>query len=75
MHQVQLSDSAYNLLSVQASLMGVSVEEVVERYFSNNRTHVGSKAECLGTGQGKGIFSSKEEISAYIHLLRDEWTG
>jgi len=74
MHQVHLSDSAYNVISLQAKMMGVSVEEVIERYFG---AHVRKRAisirGSLNAGKLSAAFASKEEISAHVRSLRDEW--
>ena len=74
MHQIHLSDEAYEWIRFQAELFGITVEELIERTYGTRRTvPSGSISRCLGTGLGKGVFKSKEEISAYIGDLRDEW--
>ncbi|MFI5387255.1 MAG: hypothetical protein ACHQ50_14185 [Fimbriimonadales bacterium] len=73
MHQVHLSDSAYSLISLQAKMMGVSVEEVIERYFAAPKHPAISIGECMKAGRRRKAFASKDEVSAHIRSLRDEW--
>jgi hypothetical protein len=74
MHNIRLTDSTYDVLSVQAGLMGITVDELVERHFAvPNLQKVDSVRSWLGLGKGKGAFNSKEDVTTYIRDLRDEW--